>query len=148
MKTFVSIFFYSSLLWSDPGEESQDGSCHPGVGKQRLSDFRQDPSWAALCLAWPSRRDTLEKSLQGGVRGAQTQRESRESRRSWSEISHTFRQVQVNLNSSLSFLEMWHKIKPKVCFTHTCLQHLTKLTLWFHTLMFLCSHFSSRHNLK
>lgn len=45
------MFFYPSLLLSDPGEELQDGSCHPGVERQRLSDFRQDPSWGAQCLA-------------------------------------------------------------------------------------------------
>lgn len=66
------MFFYSSLLLSDPGEELQDGSCHPGVGRQRLSDFRQDPSWGAQCLAWPlwsKQGDALEESSLSRERG-------------------------------------------------------------------------------
>lgn len=142
MKTFVSIFFYSSLLLSDPGEELQDGSCHLGVGKQRLSDFRQDPSWCALCLAWPSWRGYSGRipSLQGGVWGAQTQRESRESRRrrSWSKISHTLRQDRVDLNSSLSCQKLHHSIRCDIKLSLRSVSHIpclymSKFALCFHT---------------
>lgn len=153
MKTFLSIFFYSSLLLSDPGEELQDGSCHPGVGKQRLSDFRQDPSWGALCLAWPPRRGYSGRipSLRGGEWGARTQRENRER---WVGAFLKWNQPHIQTGSGWpklppvlphapSFLQMWNKIKPKVCFTHTVSVAREQACLVLSHCLYFCFHTSA-----
>lgn len=152
MKTFVSMFFYSSLLLSDPGEKLQDGFCHPGVGKLRLSAFRQDPSWGASCSA-PVCGSAWKNPISPGrgVRCTDPEGEMGFSKRNQTHIQtgSGWPRLPSVLPLAPSFLQMWNKIKPEVCFTHTVSAARERACLAFFTLLVLLfPHSSFRHIIK